>query len=87
METRSRRDLTSIPDDTRFQTYNKFNYADKQYITNNTYEYQVIEKKEEINEDNGTEEQNGKEMEEIAELSNVAETRYPFIGRVHQNKK
>ena len=59
----------------------------KQCMNNNRNQYQVIEKKEEKNEDNGTEEQNGNKMQEIAELPNVAETLYPFIGKGRQNKK
>ena len=87
MEMRSRRALPSIPHDTRNQTINKFNYSHKQHVNNNRNQYPVIEKKEEKNEDNGTEEQNGNKMQEIAELPNVAETLYPFIGKGHQNKK
>ena len=87
MEMRSLRHLPSRPHDTRYQTINKFNYSHKQRMNNNTNQYQVIEKKEEKNEDNGTEEQNGNKMQEIAELPNVAETLYPFIGKSRPNKR
>ena len=56
---RSIRVLPSIPHDTRFETANEFNYAYKQCVNNNTYKYQLTEKKEEKNKDDGTDEQSG----------------------------